>query len=500
MAGLNASMNIGLTGLQASQTALDVIGHNIANVNTPGYSRQAVTLSSAPAELVGSLQYGMGVAVTNITSVRNKFLDMQITQSLSNQFGAQARYQGVQAVSSAFQDDGISGLNTQIQNFFAGVQQVAARPEDGAMRTNLVGTAQSLVTAFKSRYQMVEDQRSNANQQVSGIVEEVNSLTKQIAALNDRIATEPTPGADNDGRDQRKVLADTLAGLVGVQVFEDNKSRLQITLDSGAAVLVSGNTAFTVHADMDANKNYQITVSQGGGISGPVVTGQIKGGTLGGEIDLRDKILPGFQDKLDALAAGIAGKVNLVNRAGYGLPGGNPATGVDLFQSGVANGANGLPPGIPGAAGAGAYRGMVGFLSVNAAVVADPRLIAAATSDTSTGTVGDNSNAQKMAKLLTDINTVDADGDGTGDSGPYTTMVAGLSNAVGTASQGYNSTATNLENLNSALQQQRNSASAVDMDEEASKMLAYQRGYQAAARFINVISQLTDQLVNGLGK
>ena len=275
---------------------------------------------------------------------------------------------------------------------------------------------------------------------------------------------------------------------MGVQVFEDDKSRLLISLDSGAAVLVSGSTSATMTATPDnVNHGGKLRVDVGiGGTSVPVdVTSQIKGGVMGGNLDLRDNILPGYQRELDKLAAGISGQVNLLHRKGFALDG--VTTGMDFFKGGSfskpqENDANGLPTNIGGPPN---YQGMVNNLSVNAALVSDPSLIAAAGAP---GAPGNNSNALALARLET-------------ANGQFSTKVASLVNTVGTQAQGFQTNATNLqENLTGALQTQRNRVSAVDLDEEAAQLLTFQRGYQASARFINVISQLTDQLVNELGK
>ena len=513
MPGLTSSLNIGLSGLQAAQGALSVVGHNISNVNTPNYSRQRADLSANPSQVFGGLEYGAGVNLQNILGVRDKFLEMQITQSTSRQQGADVRYAGVEGISSVFKDDGTSGLSTLVQNFFAGFQQLSARPEDGSVRTNLVGQAQSLVNGLKSRYQVLEDQRNQADQSVESLVQEVNTLTTQIASLNDRISAEPSLGADSDGRDQRQALANQLASIVGVQVFEDDHSRLQVTLDSGAAVLVSGTTAYAMRAAPDntvptpLDNNYNRVYVDLGGTSLDV-TSQIKEGSLGANLELRDTVLAGYERQLDQLAAGIVGQTNLLHRGGFDLNGTAVAATdwQDFFADGaagaiVANGANGLPTGYPIVTAPppppqNPYKGMVNAMTVNADIVADPKLIAASDAINSPG---NNKNALALAKLQSATATVDTDGNGVGDSGPFGTVISSLVNTIGTNVQGYKAASTTQDNLLSALQTQRDRVSSVDMDEEATSLLSFQRGYQASAHFISVIDQLMAQLITQFG-
>ena len=493
MSGLNASLNIGLSGLQASQAALNVVGHNIANVNTPNYSRQQAILKSNGSQTFGNLQFGMGVTVNNILGVRDKFLDLRITQATSAKSGADVRYSSLEAVASVFTENGEdSDLGTLVQNFFKGFQELSSKPEDGSIRTNVVGKAQSLINGIKSRYELLEAQRTQADKNIGSLVTEVNTLTAEIAKLNARIATETTEGADSDARDQRQGLANELAALVGVQTFEDSHGQLQVTLDGGKGVLVNGSKSGTMMATQNAATGFSdVTVSFGSGTPLDVST-SIKEGSLGANLDLRDDVLAGYQQKLDELAAGIAGQVNLVQRGGYSLTGASMAT-TDFFGQFASNGADGLPTTV---AAVDHYKGRVNALTVNVAVVSNTDLIAAS----GTGAAGDNMNARKLAALETAANTVDTNGDGVGDSGPFSTVIGSLVNTLGTDAQGYETRSTEDENLLTALQTQRDRVSAVDLDEEATTMLTFQRGYQASARFISVINQLMDQLVNNFGQ
>lgn len=493
MPGLNASLFVGLSGLQAQQSALNVVGHNIANVNTPGYTRQRADLSANQALVQGQVYFGTGVSLNSVQGIRDRFLDLQIYRETARQTGATERYSGVDAVSTSLGDTGDTGTAAQVQAFFQGFQELSARPEDAALRTSLVGKANTMISGLQTRYRLLDDQRNSADQSVGSLVTEVNTLTDQIAQLNLRIGTETSQGSDNDARDQRKALTDKLAGLVGINVTEDSKGEYQITLDSGAAVLVSGNSSYqlkTTAGGAALDNHYRVESVMGSSIVD--VTASIKEGQLGGKLDLRDNILVGFQRQLDQIAAGVAGQVNLLHRSGFAADG--VTTGNDFFQSGVANGANGLPTTVSAAT---FYKGMVNVLSVNAAVVANPSLIAAAGV---AGAKGDNANANAMANLQAASGTVDTNGDGIGDAGPYSTVVGSLIADVGTKAQTYQAQSTTQQNLVSALQTQRDRISGVDLDEEATNMMTLQRGYQASARFISVINQLTDQLVNQFGK
>ncbi|WLT32927.1 flagellar hook-associated protein FlgK [Geothrix sp. PMB-07] len=493
MPGLNASLYIGLSGMQAQQAALGVVGHNIANVNTPGYTRQRADMSANQSMMQGNVYFGSGVSLNTVTGIRDRFLDLQIYRETAKGAGASERYSGVDAIASSVGDTGTTGISAQIQDFFQSFQSLAAHPEDPSLRTNVVGKAQTMVTGLQSRYSLLDAQRNIADQAVGSLVTAVNTLTSQIANLNQQITTETVPGSNNDARDQRKALTDKLAELVGINVFEGSKGEYQITLDTGAAVLVSGGRSYnlqTTPGGAALDNHLRVNSVMGGSLVD--VTAGIKDGQLGAKLDLRDNILVGFQRQLDQIAAGVARQVNQLHRTGYAADG--VTTGNDFFQGGVANGGTGLPTTVSAAT---FYKGMVNALSVNAAIVGNPSLIAAASA---AGVKGDNSRANAIGNLQAATATVDTNGDGVPDAGPFSNVVGSLISDVGTQSQTYRAQTDTQQNLVSALQTQRDSVSGVDLNEEAANMMNLQRGYQASARFLSVINQLTDQLVNQFGK
>ena len=145
MPGLNAGLFIGLSGLQAQQSALNVVGHNIANVNTPGYSRQRADLSSNLSTVEGQVYFGTGVSLNTVQGIRDRFLDLQIYRETARQTGANERFSGVDAVSSSIGDTGETGIGAQVQAFFQSFQELATKPEDMALRQNVVGKAQTMI-------------------------------------------------------------------------------------------------------------------------------------------------------------------------------------------------------------------------------------------------------------------------------------------------------------------------------------------------------------------
>jgi flagellar hook-associated protein 1 FlgK len=435
--------------------------------------------------------FGSGANLEGIQAIRDKFINLQITDTISRQKGSEDRYQALEGLTPIFEQGDRTGLGPLVQQFFQGFQDLSARPENMAVRTDLVSRASAMISGFQTRYAMLRDQRANADNAIATYVVNINTLTEKIADLNRRISLEPAPGADQDARDQRQEVVDQLASFMGIQTYEDEQGLLQVVAEGGVAPLVAGTHAFTLTATKDpANSNfYKVEVQSGVPFD---LTQSVKNGLMGSKLALRDVEFPAIQQRLDQLAAGIQGQVNLLHRAGFGLNG--VSTGVDFFQTGVPNGANGLPGPITAASN---YAGMVNAWSVNAALVTDPRLIAAASV---AGAVGDNTQAKALADLQFQTSSVDTNGDGVSDSGPFSTYVSSFVGYIGSRAKGFESSNTTEQNLLVALQAHRDQVSGVDLDEEAASLMTLQRGYQASARFVNVIDQLTDQLVNQFGR
>jgi flagellar hook-associated protein 1 FlgK len=350
-----------------------------------------------------------------------------------------------------------------------------------------------MISTLQANYQLLQQQQSAANQTVGTLVDQVNTLTAQIAQLNQQIVGSDTQGVNNNAVDQRTALTNQLAQLVGINVIDGGNGQYQITLDSGAATLVSGNSSFELKTVSGGPDNFSQVKSVMNGTTVDV-TSSIKNGQLGAQLQLRDTTYAGYESQLDTLAAGIASQVNLQSEQGFD-GNGSAVTGTnwaDFFQGTQANGPNGLPTTLTPTA-ANPYKGMVNALSVNALIAANPTLIAAGGV---ANAVGDNTNANAIANLQF---TGGSNASGVVLGSSYSAAVSDLVSKVGSDSQRYQSQSTTQQNIVSALQAQRNQLSGVSLDEEATKMMQLQSGYQAAARFLSVINQLTAGLITQFG-
>ncbi len=466
MPGLTSSMFIGLSGLQAQQSALNVVGNNIANVNTPGYTREVANLTSNPSQVQGQNNFGSGVSLDTVTSVRDKFLDLQLTQATSAQAKYTALSTGVSVVSSTLGDTTSSGLAAQIQSFFQGFQTLAANPGNSAALTSVVGNAQSMISSLQTNYQLLQQQQNAANQTVGTLVTQVNTLTSQIAQLNQQIVGSDATGANNAAVDQRTSLTNQLAQLVSINVIDGGTNgQYQITLDSGAATLVSGTSSFDL-ASVGTPGNSKVTSTISGLPNGGDVTSSITSGQLGAELTLGNTTYTGYESQLGAIATAITGSVN--TQSGLGYVAGTATHGANFFQGSLAG----------------------GTLSVTAAIIANPSLIATAAT---ANAPGDNTNANAIANLQSTPGLVP------GVTGTLSDAVGKLVSTVGTDSQNYQSQSTTQQHLVSALQTQRDQVSGVSLDEEATRMMQLRSGYQAAAHFLNVINTLTAGLITQFG-
>jgi flagellar hook-associated protein 1 FlgK len=456
MSNLFGIMDMAGSALQAQEQSLEASGNNIANVNTPGYSRQVVVLQELPGTDPAS-GIGGGVEVAQVQSVQDSVLEIQLNQENQNQAQLTSYLSGAQQAQTQFNDTAGSGLQGVLSGFFSSLQQLSTNPSDSPTRQSVLLAAQNLAQGFNSTSQSLTSEQSSLNSSITNDVSQVNVLTKQIAALNVQVQ-QLQSGNQNSGAviDQRTEAIRNLSSLIGVSVTDAGNGAVSVSTANGAALVV-GNTAETLTTQANAGDGQQHIYDQGQDL-----TSSIQGGSIGGTLQVRDQTIPGLLQSLDQLAAGIETAVNTQNKAGTdlnGKPGGN------IFTP--------PPAGVAGAAAA---------MSV---AITDPSLIAASND----GSAGSNGNITAMAALGNQgiVN-------GQTPANAYTNMVSTLGGQISNATSEQSASNLNLTQL----QSQRASISGVSMDEEASNLIQFERAYSAAARVSEVADQMT-QTALGMG-
>lgn len=321
-----------VSGLMAFQRSLDTTSHNIANVNTEGYSRQRVELGTMPAQFTGSGYIGNGVKIENITRSYDQFITNQLRSSASA-FGDADRYAQLSSQVDNLLSDPTTGMAPAIKSFFNSVNEVADDPASIPARQVMLSEAEILTQRFATMNGRFDQLRSQVNQDLKTTVDSVNAYSTEIADLNIRIAAESgRPNNNqlpNDLMDERDRLLAELSELVDVAVVPADNNMMSVFIGQGQALVLDGTAAQlqTQPAEFDP-LHLEIGLKLPNS-SIQIITQQLSGGELSGALRFRDEVLDPSQQKLGAVAASMAMEFNNIHTAGYDLDGNS---GANLFS------------------------------------------------------------------------------------------------------------------------------------------------------------------------
>ena len=461
--GISATLSLAAHALQAQQAAIQTTGQNVANAATPGYSRQQVVLQTATPTYETGVLLGNGVHATVVRRITDQFAEGQLVDLNGDVGYSTAQQSALSAIEQVFPTSG--GVTGALSDFFGALSDLATHPTDPASRNAVVSKATALGSSFQLTRQQLGSIQSNLDQNLQADTQQVNTLTQQIAALNPQVAfTEGSGQPANDARDQRQLALQELANLTGATVNEGSDG--QVSVLAGNILLVSGNRAATLEATtLAANGLHQLQIVSPDGLKYDA-TSLFQSGAIGGVLQARDHDVAGVINQLDTLAKAVVDQVNTQHAAGfdyYGNAGGN------LFQ----------PIGAVATAAA--------SVQVTSAVAADPNLIAAAQS--AAGAPGDNQNAQALANLS---NTPIA---ALGNATAQNYFLASLA-SIGAQAQTAQSNADFQNNLLMQVQTRRDGVSGVNVDEEVTNLILFQRAFEASSRLVATSDQLYQTLIN----
>lgn len=561
---LFSSIRMAANAMQANQIGLQVVGQNIANANTPGYIREEMVLTPAPAQRMGNLLLGSGVSVEAVVQKIDLFLEDRLRGSVSARFGAgteEAAYTQLESLINALGDTSIGAYLTQ---FASSISDILNHPESVSTRNMAVLQAGALTKEINNLATGANGLRTDVNNRVINMAGDINRLVEDIRVLNTRIAdTEGGNTSNSDAvglRDQRLSDLENLAGLIDIRVQEQPSGG--VIVYSGDTYLVYEGTSRKVEAVIDGENGFPAADIQ---VVDTRSSLKPSSGELYGLLDVRDNVLGSFANDLDKFARNLIYEFNKVYSSGQGLTGYDQATsefavldansalnaaglkftptngsfqvitrvqstglttthnvpvdldglGEDTTLNDVAKILNEIPGltarvnsenklEIEATAGqeftfSNDTSGLLAALGINtffkgssatdigvsAIVQQDPAKFAA-----SRGGIGvDTHNAVTLAEYL-DLPVASENGDTLGVL--YDRLTAGVTQASSIAQ----STAEGARTFEETLRAQKMAISGVSLDEEAVQMISYQRAFQASARFISVLSDLFDVLVN----
>jgi len=550
---MSGILGTALSGLMAFQRALDTTSHNIANVNTEGYSRQQVQLSAASANFTDGQYFGQGVNVASVSRSYDQFISAQLGVSTSAYGESNTLSTMASRIDNITSSDATS-LAPALKSFFNSVNGVANDPTSIPAREVMTSEADALAHQFNQLSDKFGELRNQTNSQMQSSVDDINLYAESLASLNSKIALEKSRNSGdqlpNDLLDQRDLLINKIAQKVSVSTLAQDNGTVDVFIGKGQALVLGASTSKLSLIPSSIDQQH-LEVA----LDGKQITKNISGGELSGALKFRDQILDPAQKQLGLVAAGVAVKLNEVHSTGYDL---NGDPGTEMFSLGTPS--LGIPaiakPGSVGSVTASYDPSTIGQLTpsdyelsfdgssfslknlsdntVKTFPGTPPSTISGPGFSISTdASVAANDSflirptynaAQNITSKITDPAKIAAAGT-TGGSGLPNTgdntvalSLAGLENATvlsggkSTLSDSYGKLVfqvgaqTHSAQVSSSAQEsllnqatlERESLAGVNLDEEAANLLKYQQSYQAAAQVVTVANTLFDTLIGAI--
>ena len=456
MASSFGGINTALSSLYAQRRALDVTGQNIANANTEGYTRQRVSMQSqvgsvTPAMYATTDGLGTGVAVSDVQRVRDQYLENRGRTEHANSAYLSSQSAAYVEIESVFAEPSDTALQAQMHDMWDSWGDVANNPQLPAARAALIEQSRTVADGLNYAHAALADQWGQNRKELSVYANEVNTAAQSIAQLNESIVQAKASGMTvNELEDRRDLEVLSLSELTGATASLRTNGAMDVFV--GGSTLVSEFTTRKLEIggaarlDDQAADPVAVRWADTKSPAGP-------GGTMGAMVDTMTTVIPGLAKDLDGVAKALADTVNAAHSAGYSKDG---STGLDFFSGSTA-------------------------ASIKVAI-SDPDKVATSARPGS----ADGSVAQKLADSGSTPNGADV---------KYQTLIGGL----GVASQAADRRSDIQATVTGQVDADRQAQSGVNLDEEMTNMLMYQRGYEAAARVLTTIDSMLDQLINRTG-
>lgn len=457
---LGSLLYVSRDSLLASQMGIDITGANIANVNTPGYTRQRAVIQSTGGNNIATGVIQTGVSVDKIERQYDSYLEGQLITQRQNSGYASTLNDRLTSIESVFDETQSGGLTDQLNQFWSAWETVSANPSGQVERDSLVAGAQSVAAKLSDSTNSLANLKSDIKDTIRDLTSTINTNIGQIRDLNEQIAvTGTTTGDTNVLQDKLTTLIGDLGEKVGVGWFISDDGTASVFLQDGTP-LVERTVASNLKV-VDNAGNLGIYPEKGN--QEQSLNSTITKGQMGALIQCQDVVIPKYQKRLDDFTAALADSVNAQHRAGYDS---DQNAGGDFFTYTAAN---------PAAS-----------LKVNPAIVSNLRKIAAAQTVN-----GDGANATSIANIQ---HSLLLDGNSVTLNGYYASTIGNIGREVADSKTDLDHQTAITSNVTS----RRESVSGVSIDEEMINLMKYQMSYNAAGRLVKTVNDMMDVLM-GLG-
>ncbi len=471
--GVGNLLEIGRTGMQTAQQSMQTTSNNIANANTPGYSRQRVILSPLRLTNPLSMSTPVGVDVQKIVRVHDDFVQNRLHDESATYGHAKARQEALEDVESVMTTRG-NQLNENIQKFFNDVRTLSLHPSDKTVRSIVLDSASNVAGSFKEIGESLEQFSHEIDIKLQVKLNEVNDRSNELASLNDNIATLEAKGQPaSELKDRRDQVVQKLSQMLGVQHTVDEHGNANLVLAGVGPIVVGKHASSLVLGHLpnrdDVNRSHlELLLKTGHTLH--QVTSALRGGEIGGTLQARDEVIRPILGQLDNQAYHFAEAVNRVHEKGTGL---NGSQGVHLFE-------------VPDDPRFSALR-----IQVSKRILENPDMLAAG----KTGQGGDNRIALEISDLqdkpVVPMSIQGAPGPegekGVAESSDtFSNSVNNMIAHVGVLAQGANQDVSHQEAILNQLNNYRESISGVSLEEEAIHLMQFQHLFQASAKTLRV--------------
>lgn len=454
--------------LNAYQLAIDITGSNIANVNTPGYTRQRAEFESVGSINVKAKSAQLSVNIDRISQIYNSYIDSQVVTQQQNTGYSEEMLQGLQNIEVIIDDTNGGGLSEALNAFWASWEDLSQNPEGSIERSALYSASENLVDTISFYQQNLDDLNGELKNSITDVIGQINDKISEITSINSRLVSAgENVGDNNDLLDKRREALKELSSMIDINYIENADGTINVYLSNGQPLLqshIGHNLSYEPTADGQMNI-YSKDVSD------QPLNNAIKKGKLGALMELHTQTVPEYLDYLDDFAFALANSVNDAHKSGYDA---YQNTGVAFFEVSVSD------PSDPNCT-----ENAAATIKINPDIMSDLYRIAASSSVT-----GDGVNASKIASIQENMLTI-------GDK--PSTLYSFVSSIVGLIGHQVSSAQTEDDHqtiILTNLTNQRESVSGVSIDEEMISLTKYQMGYTAAAKLCNTANELLDELMS----